>query len=196
MKNLSNSENFKKATAFTGKKKLPVGAYKLKINDVKYIDNSSKGYANQIVLAFDIADGEFKDFYKQDFENNKNEDKKWKGTYRYWEPTDDGSEKDGWAQSRLKNIIRAFEESNNGYIWDWDENSLKGKVVGAIFNEKEYYYEGRHGFFTQCYSLIPVSEIPNASIPEPTMLKNKASGGGSSDTSFMEINTSAEEIPF
>ena len=197
MKNLSRSKNYKNATAYSQREKLPVGAYKIKIVDVKFVDNSDRGFANQIVLAFDIAEGEHKGFYKRDFDNNTNEDKKWRGTYRFWEPTDDGSERDGWAQSRLKTIVNAFEDSNSGFTWDWDEQKLKGLVVGAIFNDKEWEYNGKTGFFTNCYSLIPVEDIPKAKIPQPTLLKNHKSSGYSGDTDF--VNTSdieEEEIPF
>lgn len=197
MKNLSKSKNYQNAQAYTQAEKLPVGAYKLKILDVKYIDNSAKGYSNQIVLSFDIAEGEHKDFYKHRWEADKgNEDRKWKGTYRFYEPADDGSERDEWSQRRLKTIVAAFEDSNDGYHWNWDEQSLKGLFVGAIFNEKEYEFNGRHGFFTNCYSLIPVGDIDTAKIPEPTRLKNRQSsdiGDG-----FMDVDDSVEDdgIPF
>lgn len=47
----------------------------------------------------------------------------------------------------FKSQIQAFENSNaNLHIdceRDWDENVLKGKLVGALFNEKEWEKDGR-----------------------------------------------------
>ena len=193
MKNLSRSKNYKNAQVYGQREKLPVGAYELIINNVKFVDNSDKGYANQIVLAFDIASGDYKGFFKRDYENNQNEDKKWRGSYRFWEPMDDGSEKDSWAQSKLKTIIAAFEDSNSGFVWDWDEQKLKGLKVGAVFNEKEYSFNGKTGFFTNCHSLIPISGISTAKIPQPTLLK----GSKASNSDFVDVTDSVEEeIPF
>lgn len=197
MKNLSNSSNYQNAQVYSEQEKLPVGAYLLKIEDVKYEDNSSKGYNDNIIFRFDIAEGEYAGFFRKNYSAQTGEDKKWKGTYRLRVPMDDGSEKDGWTQNRFKTVIAAFEESNNDYHWNWDEMTLKGKEIGAIFNEKEYEYNGRHGFFTNCYALISKGAIATAKIPGPTLLKNNSSAQASSGTGFMSVPDSVEEeIPF
>lgn len=197
MKNLSNSSNYQNAQVYSEQEKLPVGAYLLKIEDVKYEDNSSKGYNDNIIFRFDIAEGEYAGFFRKNYSAQTGEDKKWKGTYRLRVPMDDGSEKDGWTQNRFKTVIAAFEESNPSYHWNWDEMSLKGKVIGAIFNEKEYDYNGRHGFFTNCYGFISKDAIATAKIPGPTLLKNGSSASVSSNDGFMKVaDTNEEEIPF
>ena len=38
----------------------------------------------------------------------------------------------------FKGFIKAVEESNPGYVWNWDESTLKGKKVGLILQEEEY----------------------------------------------------------
>ncbi|MEE1077424.1 MAG: hypothetical protein UIC64_00065 [Agathobacter sp.] len=197
MKNLSNSSNYQNAQVYSEQEKLPVGAYLLKIEDVKYEDNSSKGYNDNIIFRFDISEGEYAGFFRKNYSAQTGEDKKWKGTYRLRVPMDDGSEKDGWTQNRFKTVIAAFEESNDGYHWNWDEMSLKGKIIGAIFNEKEYDYNGRHGFFTNCYCFISKNAIATAKIPGPTLLKNGSSASVSSSDGFMQVaDTNEEEIPF
>lgn len=195
MKNLSTSNNYKEAQVYTGTEKLPIGAYLLKIENVKYIDNSEKGYSDQIVFMFDIAEGEYAGFFKKQYEANTSEDKKWKGTYRIYVPADDGSEKDQWTMSRFKTMTNNFEESNQGYAWNWDETTFKGKVIGAIFNDKEYEYNGKHGFFTNCYSFISKDKIATAKIPDATLLNKK---GNTVPDGFANIpdNATEEEIPF
>lgn len=186
-------QSYENAQAYAEVEKLPVGAYKIKIENVRYEDNSAKGWNDKLVLAFDIVEGEQKGFFRRNFESQPVEDKKWKGTYRLNVPMDDGSEADSYCMRRFKTVMTNFEKSNSGYHWDWNESSLKGKVIGAIFNEKEYDFNGRHGFFTNCYSLIATDEIANAKIPGPTMLKNSSPA---TSGNIPSSESEDEEIPF
>ena len=54
---------------------LPKAAYVIKILSAK-VARTASGF-DQIVIAFDIAEGEYKDFYKSMYDRNQNEDKKW-----------------------------------------------------------------------------------------------------------------------
>lgn len=193
---------YEKAQVYTDRERLPVGGYVLKILDVKYQENS---WGDVIVLSFDVLEGEQKDFFKNDYRNQTGEDKKWRGTYRLRVPADDGSEKDEWTMRRFKTVITNFEESNSGYHWDWNEQLLKGKIIGALFNNKEYEFNGRHGFFTSCHSLIPAEKIRSGKfeIPDDTLLK-PASGSAAvpfpepmGSDGFMNIPDGIdEELPF
>lgn len=197
MKKLNGYES---AQAYSDTERLPVGGYVLKIMDVKYQTND---WGDVILLSFDIAEGEQKDFFSANWKVQTGEDKKWKGTYRIRVPKDDGSEQDNWTMRRFKTIIGAFEDSNSGYHWGWDEQTLKGKLIGALFNNKEYEFNGRHGFFTNCHSLITVEKIRSGKfeIPADTLLKNNGqqSGGyGKPDADgFMNIPDGIDEkLPF
>lgn len=162
---------YKDAQAYTEQERLPVGGYILKILNVEYQSNTS---GDVIVLSFDIDEGDYKGFYQRNHKNQSGEDKKWKGNYRIYVPKDDGSEADEWTMRRFKTIITNFEESNKGFHWDWDEQKLKGKKIGALFNNKEYNFNNRSGFFTNCHSLITVDRIKEGKfeIPADTLLKN------------------------
>lgn len=160
-------KNYESAKAYTELEKLPAGGYVVKILNVEYVDNSDKGYNDTIILSFDIVEGEYKDFYRKQYSEQQSEDKKWKGTYRMRVPLDDGSEKDGWTTRRFKTDITAFESSNSGFAWAWKEQSLKGKLVGAVFNDKEYEFNGRSGFFTNCHHLIDAAKIREGKFKTP-----------------------------
>lgn len=202
MKNLSNSKRYQDAKAYTESMKLPTGIYKLHVLGVKYIDNSDKGWSDQLVISFDISEGEYAGFYNQQYKANTNEDKKWKGNYRLYVPKDDGSEQDEWTMRRFKTVMNAFEDSNPGYSWNWDENTLKGKYIGGIFNDKEYEINGRTGFFTNCYALISLDQMATAKVPEPTYLKDRSGSApqptpSSVGDGFMDIPDGIdEELPF
>lgn len=186
------------AQAYSEQERLPVGGYVLKILDVKYQEND---WGDVILLSFDIAEGEYKDFFSANYKAQTGEDKKWKGTYRLRVPKDDGSEQDEWTMRRFKTVMIAFEGSNNGYHWNWDEQTLKGRNVGALFNNKEYEFNGRHGFFTNCHSLVAAEKIRSGkfTVPDDTLLKT--SGGmaqAKTDADgFMNIPDGIdEELPF
>ena len=192
---------YEAAQTYSDQERLPVGGYVLKILDVKYQENS---WGDVIILSFDIEEGEHKGFYAANYRAQTQEDKKWKGTYRLRVPKDDGSEQDNWTMRRFKTVISNFEESNQGYHWNWDEQTLKGKLIGALFNNKEYSFNGREGFFTNCHSLVTVEKIRSGKfeIPADTLLKDKPApknmAGATPDADgFMNIPDGIDEdLPF
>lgn len=192
MRNLSNSENYKKAQAYTQQERLPIGGYVLKILNVEYKEND---WGDQLIFRYDVAEGDHKDFYKKNYQNQNTEDKKWKGTTRINIPNDDGTEQDEWKMRSLKSMVEAFEDSNQGYHWAWDENTLKDKLVGGIFNDKEWEMNGRTGFFTNCHHLTSVENIRtgNFKVPDATLLKTK---GEPADNNWMNVDGDQEELPF
>ncbi len=193
---------YEAAKAYSDQERLPVGGYVLKILDVKYQTNE---WGDVILLSFDIYEGEQKDFYAANYRAQTGEDKKWKGVYRLRVPKDDGTEQDSWTMRRFKTVITAFEESNSGYHWNWDEQTLKGKLIGALFNNKEYEFNGRSGFFTNCHSLVAVEKIRSGKfeIPADTLLKNKQgaaipAAGPMNGDGFLPIpdGVDDEDLPF
>lgn len=190
---------FDRNNVYKDQERLPVGGYVLKIMDAKEVDQS---WGNQLIISFDIAEGEYKDFFTKNYKSQQGEDKKWKGTYRLNVPKDDGSEQDGWAKTRFNTVIVNIEDSNPGYHWDWDERKLKGKLIGGLFNNKEYSINGRHGFYTNCHSLVLVDKIRSGDykIPDDTLLKNNSSNGSPALTNsdgFMDIPDGVDdELPF
>ncbi len=162
---------YAQAQAYSENERLPIGGYVLKILDAKEVTTE---WGNSIVISFDIAEGEQKDFFATNYRAQTGEDKKWKGVYRLRVPKEDGTEQDNWTMRRFKTVMVAIEESNSGYHFDWDERKLKSKLVGGLFNNKEYDYNGRHGFYTNCHSLITVDRIRSGkfNVPADTLLKS------------------------
>ena len=189
---------YAQAQAYSDSERLPVGGYVLKIMDVKYQENE---WGDVIILSFDIEEGEQKGFFAANYKAQTGEDKRWKGTYRLRVPKDDGSEQDEWTKRRFKTVVAAFEESNAGYHWNWDEQTFKGKVIGALFNNKEYDFDGRHGFYTNCHSLVKAEKIRSGKFEVPADTLLKAQNGSRSSAlvgdGFMNIPDGIdEELPF
>lgn len=186
--------SYDKVEAYKDVEKLPVGGYVCKILNAEEVEYD---WGNVLAISFDIAEGEYKDYYKNNYASQTQEDKKWKGIYRMNVPKDDGTEKDEWTAKRFKTDMQAVEDSNKGYHWDWDEAGLKNKMVGVVFQNKEYEYNGNRGFFTNPYSFRSVDDIQNGKfkIPADKLLDNKKSNQPSGNIdSFMPVDD--EDLPF
>ena len=117
-----NLTNVKEAGQF----RLPVGGYVCKITNV--VDVPEKKY---LLVEYDIAEGEYKDYYKQ-LQESKN----------FWGGSMCKSYKEK-ALPMLKRFCSAVTKSNPGYIFDAgeqnsDERTLKDKLIGLVFFEEEY----------------------------------------------------------
>lgn len=197
------------ATSFSELPKLQPGGYVLKILNVKV---EPTDWGSRLAIQFDIAEGEFKGFFDKLYKATPDEweNKKWKGSMRLSIPHNTGDEtKFKKSLGYFKSQIQAFENSNaNLHIdceRDWDENVLKGKFVGALFNEKEWEKDGNTGWFTQCKRFVPANDIRsgNFTIPKREKLKNKPSTASNDSfdpnanlSDFVEINVGDDAVPF
>ena len=127
--------DFNETKGYSDSQQLPRGGYVCKIIGAKPIETK---FGQSIKVAFDITEGEFAGYYQQKYDANKNEDKKWPGTFLLNVPTDDGSTQDGWTKRKFRTFTDALEDSNSGYHFDWDETKFKNKMVGFIFNYREF----------------------------------------------------------
>lgn len=149
--------NLEKKRSGGNRETLPVGGYVCQIQGAR-VEEYSDGNSS-LILAFDVVEGEYAGIWKRDFDNNQNEDKRWRGTFRVSVPRDDGSEQDGWAKRRFGNVIWAIEDSNPGYTWDWDEKKLKGKKIGIIYRNREWAMNGNTGWTTEAGGADSIDNI-------------------------------------
>lgn len=171
---------------------LPAGGYVARIVSAK-VDSTQWG--DKLIVAFDIAEGDYREFFKKDFDGNVNEDKKWRGVYRLSIPADDGSEQDEWKKRSFNNFAFALENSNQGYVWDWDESKLKGKLFGVLFRAKEWEINNRTGWTTEACSSIDAQSIRdgNFKIPKEKPLSNKSETTNAAPMNEIEDDG---ELPF
>jgi len=119
MKNVNWSE-VEEAKEF---EKVAVGGYVCRIMAVE--DVETKEY---LKISYDIAVGDFKDYYK-----NLNESK------GFWGANFIKSYKDT-ALSFFKGFLTAIQNSNQGFVADTfnNPNDLVGKYIGLVLSEEEY----------------------------------------------------------
>lgn len=203
MKKFSGYDEAKEAAKNMGGERLPVGAYVCEIKNVKYVTGEN-GNSDRIDILFDIADGDHKDFFKNQYDANTSEDKKWKGRKSIYVPKDDGSEKDGWTKNSFAKWVNGFEDSNPGYKWDWKEDKWKGLKVGIIFGETGTVIEGKEILYTEPRFACDIKKVKDGSAPKAKFVaKNGYTGTKKNNTTsdsgseFMNIpEGEAEEIPF
>ena len=181
----------------------PLGAYVCRVKKAAVQNN---GYGDQLCILFDISEGDFNGYYAADYNANQSQDKKWKGVLRVWIPTDDGSEKDELTKRTFKGLTTAFERSNPGYAWDWNEASLVGKTIGVLFRNEEWDYKGKTGWAVRPFRAISADSARNGdyTLPKDKPLKNKPStdpfaGGLYNPTPVQDFSTFADEddeLPF
>ena len=183
--------NWNEVQEFTDRPKLPLGAYVCKVRRAVIQSNE---YGEQLCILFDIAEGEFAGFFDADFKSNTRADKKWKGVLRQFIPKDDGSEKDEWTKSSFKGMVTSFEKSNPGYQWNWDEASLSGKLVGILFRNEEWEYEGKTGWAVRPFRAISVDSVRSGdfTLPKDKPLKNKSASSGAD--SFNALNDRVNQM--
>lgn len=184
MKPITNIASVQEAGDST---RLPAGGYICKYTNVE--DNSEKQY---LYMEFDIADGEFKGYYK-DLEERMD----------FWGGKCFRSYKEK-ALPMFKRMCSAVTKSNKGFIFDGnehaDESTLIGKKVGMVLGEEEYV--GNDGSIkTRLYVAkeVAVEDIKAGKFKIPALKKLPDTAGTSTqpDDGFMNIPEGAdEETPF
>lgn len=180
-------------------KPLPAGAYVGKVLGAK-LENGNFG--EKIVMQLDVTEGEYTNFFRKAWDDSANSSygQKWKGTYRLSVPKDDGSEQDAGRKRGFSSAMGAFEKSNPGYKWDWNEQSLKGKAIGFTVRDREYDVNGYQGMTTEIAFLCPVNLVRDGKVdtPKAKMLdgSNKPKNGSNDvPAGFVDV-TENDELPF
>lgn len=118
--------------------KLPAGGYICKIINADI--TKSKADNTMLVLFVDIADGDFKDFFKAAVNRVKsfNSEIKWDNTAIYRQLI---FANDGKVSSFFKGLITCFEKSNPTFKVNphsFNEQSLRGLLIGFVFADEQY----------------------------------------------------------
>lgn len=185
--------NWDKVHAAENKRRLVPGGYVVKILKAETVLYPS-GW-NALVFELDIAEGDYKDFYKDDYNAQNNEYKKWKGILRQGIPAENAPA-DDWTARNFKGMTTAVEHSNKGYKWNWDENTLVGKTVGCLFRSEEYDFNGNKGWTVKPMMFVSADRIREGKyeVPAPKPLKAENKPTQSIPEGFDAIDDA--DIPF
>ena len=173
---------------------LPAGGYVAKILNAKVEEYS---WGEVLVISFDVAEGEYKDFFSKQYKENTREDKKWKGNFRLTVPQESNQYFDSQKRT-FGNAIWAIEESNPSFRWAWDENALKGKMVGVLFRNFEWEMnDGRSGWSTECCTFVSVEDVRTGNFKQPKdkPLRNKTANNAI-ESNFSDLDEVESGLPF
>ena len=97
------------------------------------------------------------------------------------------------------NAIWAIEESNPSFRWAWDENALKGKMVGVLFRNREWEMDdGRSGWSTECCTFVSVEDVRTGNFKQPKdkHLRKKTENNATSNSFTVLDDDSLSDLPF
>lgn len=161
----------------------------------KVIETKSSTNKDMLMIYLDIAEGEQKGYYQNQFKKDPREDKKW-GCIVYQLVEDD----EGNTNRGLKTFINAVEKSNTGFnqneIWnDNFEEYFKDKLIGGIFGREQYKNKtGELKWSTKCMSFRDTETIrKGVPIPEDKYLK--AAPRNNTREEFEEV-IDDDDLPF
>lgn len=188
----ANRDNAQKKGGF---EQLPKGAYVLKFMAVKEVPNNS-GKGSHVSIAFDIAEGEYKGFYQQQFDANTNEDKKWPGDaiFNLNVPSEDSSD---WMVKNWDTFWTDVEDSNPGYLFNGDEKKIPGLIVGGKMRIEQHEYNGNIYDHTRLCWTCPAQDVREGKagrLPKDKLIEKASSGPDIN--SFVEIKEGTADIPF
>jgi hypothetical protein len=179
-------ENYGSVQVSSGEFARPTaGGYICKIMDVEDVPINEQGKGDYIRIEYDIADGDFKGYYKEQFE-------RWGSN---WNASFIRSYKEK-ALGMFKHFTNCVEKSNAGYEWDWNEKGLIGKVVGLVLGEEEYKNSiGEIKTKLVVSQVKTVEEIKNGDFKIPAPKKLVATDNPVMNE-FTPLNDIIDDLPF
>lgn len=181
---------------------LPASGYVIKIYDAK-IKKWPSG-DEYFEISFDIAEGEYKDFYKKDYGNQTGDNKWWRGTYTLNPPKEGDAE---WKINKFWDFFYALEDSNPGYQFSGDtadinKAKLAGKLLGATFRREEKPSKkdiSKTFWNTVLFNAKPAETIRDGkfSVPKDKPYAKGSSASSSEIDGFVNLPEGPdEELPF
>ena len=151
--------------------RLKLGGHICKVLEAKTEEFESKKDGKkyeQLIIKFDIeSPDEQAGFYADKFADDAKKDAlnaKWKGFHRISVPT---NESEDFIKSNFKAFTTSVEESNPGYKWNWEENTLVGKIFGGVFGLEEFTLDdGRTLSMTRIRFVRSAEKVNEAGIPK------------------------------
>lgn len=172
--------DYDKIQVYEGGLSLEPGGYELRILGAKVEDFTN---CSILKIRFDVINhAQYANIFSDKYKSAKVKDvnAKWAngGIFDVFLPKDDGSEQDGYTKQNFKRFTTSVENSNQGYNWNWDEQSLVGKVFGGVFGREQFKTDkGELKFAVKCRFARSIDSIRTGDfkIPEDKLIKTQES---------------------
>lgn len=145
--------------------KIILGGHKGIIKNVEEYTSTISGNTSLKVEVDTASDDSQPNYYQKQYDENTNANKKWPtGGAKYVSLKEDEN-----CVKMLKAFITAVENSNNGFVYDWDKDidQLNGKKVGLVFGLEEYEdNEGKIKTATKLNQFRSIDKVSDVKIPK------------------------------
>ena len=194
--------DFDNVQPYEERKKLPAGGYVCEIKRAE--ETKSSTGRDMIKIALEIAEGEYRGFFFQEYLDRKKfkEDAKWPYEGTKWQMVYD---KDGNTDRTFKGMITSIEAENVKIQWNQNFcNSIKGAMLGVVYGEEETEYNGISywravpKFFCSCEDIrtnnyrVPARKPLDRNVPKNTHTDD-AFGASDIPSGFASVE---DDIPF
>lgn len=167
---MEKPKNWDSVQANTGDyESLKLGAHEVVIKDAyEYIGMTGN---KSLKVEVDIAgNDEQKGFFQKQYDNNTLSEKKWPSAgCKYISLKEDDT-----CVAMFKGFTTIMENSNQGYKWNFDEKSLIGKKLCAVFGLEEYQdNEGKTKTATKLVQFRSLDKLNEIKIPKVKLLNGE-----------------------
>lgn len=176
---------------------IEVGGHHAVIVSVK--EQKSSTGKDMIVVALDFAKNDRQPgYFKQQFDNDTRDEKKWPYQGVQYIVTEDGT---GKCSKSFKGFITAFERSNN-ITTNWGDKftaQFKNKKIGVVYGEVEEEYNGEVKARRRIRWFCEDAKVEDQKVPDKKYLNNTVAvaSAPSSSNDFMNVPDGVDdEIPF
>ena len=200
---LQKPEDYDRAESYgSDYERLPAGGYVCVIKKAEERVIRKTGTV-LVTVSFDIAEGEYRNFYTRLYRRQKTleawsgKPARWLGTYNVFPCTAEGLTNPGF-----KGLLECVEKSNEGFRIHWPLNleEFRDMMVGLLFREEEY--EDRNKNIRTVIKACQARTVDCIrrgmySMPSKKKLdKNMSGRTGSGVQDFIPTDTDDEELPF
>ena len=176
--------DFDNVQAFGDYVALPAGGYVCRIMSVEETAARASG-APMIKISLDIAEGQYKDYFANQYRANTRTDKKWSYSAVVNQLVYDAYGNNSTNRG-FKTFITSVCESNPGFNVAWGEGfsaCFKNRLVGVLFGREEYVgTDGKNHWSTKALNFRSVKTIHDGTFETPADKPLTATQGGYGNT--------------
>ena len=169
---LKKPNNYDEVVVNEDFERIELGGHKGIILKVQEYTSEVSGNTSLKVCVDTSIDDKQPNYFKKQYDNNTLSERKWSNSaIKYVSLKEDEN-----CVKMLKSFITAVENSNDGFVYDWNKevNQLEGKKVGLMFGLEEFQdNEGKIKTTSKLVQFRSIDKVDNTKIPKVKLLSGE-----------------------